>query len=61
LNKHIYSTRKGFEECVREKTAHLATLKYKKNASPEDTAEIETGLAEKASPGTRQTDGKTLV
>jgi hypothetical protein len=28
--KHIYSTRKGFEECVREETAHLATLKSKK-------------------------------
>jgi hypothetical protein len=27
--KHIYSTRKGFEECVREETAHLATLKSK--------------------------------
>ena len=28
-NKHIYSTQKGFEECVREKTAHLVTLKFK--------------------------------
>jgi hypothetical protein len=28
-NKHIYSTRKGFEECVREETGHLATLTYK--------------------------------
>jgi hypothetical protein len=27
-NKHIYSTQKGFEECVRDETAHLATLKY---------------------------------
>ena len=26
-----------------------------------DTAEIETGMAEKSSPGTRQTDGKNLV
>ena len=26
-NKHIYSTGKGFEECVREETTHLATLK----------------------------------
>jgi hypothetical protein len=25
--KHIYSTGKGFEECVQEETAHLATLK----------------------------------
>jgi hypothetical protein len=29
-NKHIYSIIKGFEECVREETAHLATLKSKK-------------------------------
>ncbi len=28
-NKHIYSTGKGFEECVREETDHLATLKSK--------------------------------
>jgi hypothetical protein len=28
--KHIYSTRTGFEECVREETAHLVTLKSKK-------------------------------
>jgi hypothetical protein len=26
---NIYSTRKIFEECVREETAHLATLKSK--------------------------------
>jgi hypothetical protein len=38
--------------CPREETAHLA-----------DTAdsEIETGMAEKSSPGTRQTDNKNLV
>jgi hypothetical protein len=28
---------------------------------PKDFAEIETGMAEKSSPGTRQTDGKNLV
>jgi hypothetical protein len=28
--KHIYSTIKGFEECVREETVHLASLKSKK-------------------------------
>ena len=27
---NIHSTRKRFEECVREETAHLATLKSKK-------------------------------
>ncbi len=32
-NKHIYSTRKGFEERFREETAHLATLKSKKYRS----------------------------
>jgi hypothetical protein len=32
-NKHIYCTRKGFEARVREKTAHLATLKSNKNGS----------------------------
>ncbi len=58
-------TRKGFEECVREKTAHLATLKSKKYISeyslPKDTPDIETEMAEKSSPGTRQTDGNNLV
>jgi hypothetical protein len=33
LNKHIYITRKGFETCVRQETAHLATLKSKKYIS----------------------------
>ncbi len=28
---------------------------------PKDTAKIETGMAEKSSPRTRQTDGKNLV
>jgi hypothetical protein len=28
---------------------------------PKDTAEIETRMAEKSSPGNRQTDGKNLV
>jgi hypothetical protein len=28
---------------------------------PKDTAEIETGIAGKSSPGTRQTDGNNLV
>jgi hypothetical protein len=28
---------------------------------PKDTAEIETRMAEKSSPGTKQTDGKNLV
>jgi hypothetical protein len=28
---------------------------------PKDTAEIETGMAEKSNPGTRQTDGKKFV
>jgi hypothetical protein len=32
-NKRIYSTGKGFEECVREETVHLATLKSKKYIS----------------------------
>ncbi len=47
-----------------EETAHLATLKSKKyivNSLPKDTAEIETGMAEKYSPGNRQTEGKNLV
>ncbi len=63
-NKHIYSTQKGFEECVREETAHLATLKSKKvldDSLPKDIAEIETGIAENSSPRTKQTDGKNLV
>jgi hypothetical protein len=32
-NKYIYSTGKISEECVREKTIHLATLKSKKYIS----------------------------
>ncbi len=28
-NEHIFSTQKGFEECVREETTNLATLKSK--------------------------------
>ncbi len=51
---------------MREETAHLATLKSKKyrstvNSLPKDTAEVETGMGEKSSPGTRQTDGKNWV
>ncbi len=43
---------------------HLATLKSKKNISdslPKDIAEIETGMAEKSSLRTRQTDSKNVV
>ncbi len=53
-----------FEECVREETAHLATLNLKSllvDSLSKDTAEIETGTAEKSSTGTRQTDGKILI
>ncbi len=32
-----------------------------KGSLPTGTAEIKTGIAEKSSPGTRQTDGKNLV
>jgi hypothetical protein len=62
-NKHIYCTQKWFEECVRAGTAHLETLnkKYIIDSLPKETAEIETGMAEKFSPGTKQTVGKNLV
>ncbi len=43
--------------------SHLATLKSKEyivDSLPKDTAEIETGMAEKSNPG-RLTDGKSLV
>ncbi len=50
-NKHIYTTQNEFEECVREETAHLATLKSKKYMV--DTAEIETGMEGKSSTRTR--------
>ncbi len=33
INIFMYSTRIGFEECVREETTHLATLKPKKYIS----------------------------
>jgi hypothetical protein len=39
-------------------TAHLA---LKVDSLPKDTAQIETGTAEKSSLGTRQTDSKNLV
>ncbi len=42
-------------------TVHLATLKSKKYSLPKDTAVIETGMADKSSLGTRQTDAKNLV
>ena len=44
---------------VSEETENLATLKV--DSLPKDTAEIETGMAEKSSPRTRQTNGKNLV
>jgi hypothetical protein len=37
------------------------TKVYKFGSLPKDTAEIETGMAEKSSPGTRQINGKNLV
>jgi hypothetical protein len=65
LKQHIYSTRKGFEEYVREETAHIATLKSIKyiyvDSLPKGTAEIETGMAEKSSPGSWDQAGKNLV
>jgi hypothetical protein len=33
----------------------------KHRSCPKDSAKIETGMAEKSSPGTRQIDGKNLV
>jgi hypothetical protein len=33
IELNIYTVLKGFEECVREEIAHLATLKSKKNIS----------------------------
>ncbi len=45
-------TSKGFEQCVRYETAHLATLKSKSILVVnllKETAEIETGMAEKSS------------
>jgi hypothetical protein len=42
-------------------TAPPATLKSKADSLPKDTAETETGMAEKSSPGTGQIEGKNLV
>jgi hypothetical protein len=65
LNIEINLFTIGFEECVREETALLATLKSKSirkvHSLPKDTAEIEIGRADKLSPGARQTAGKNLV
>jgi hypothetical protein len=41
--------------------AILKSKKYKIDSLPKDTAKIETGMAEKSSPGARQTDGKNLI
>jgi hypothetical protein len=57
----IYSTRKGFKEYgIREETSPLETLeKFKsKEYISKYIAEIETGMAEKSSPGTRKTEGQ---
>jgi hypothetical protein len=65
-NKHIYSTWKGFEECVRRGNCPSSNFKilkvYKligRGSLPKGTAEIKTGIAEKSIHGTRQADGKT--
>jgi hypothetical protein len=45
-------TCKGFEQCVSEETCHLETLKSKSKQVVnllKETAEIETGMAEKSS------------
>jgi hypothetical protein len=34
---------------------------YQVDSLPKKTADIETGMAEKSNPGTRQTDGKNLI
>jgi hypothetical protein len=52
----IFTVRTGirFEECVREETAHLTTLKSKSryvDNLPKDTAEIETGMTESPALG----------
>jgi hypothetical protein len=54
-------TWKGFEQCAREETANLATLKSKSIwvvSLLKETAEIEQEW-QKSPAGTRQTDGKT--
>jgi hypothetical protein len=43
------------------KLRSVAELRAFDGSLPKDTAEIETGLVEKSSPGTRQTDSKNLV
>ncbi len=52
LEINIYCTWKGFEQCCREETAHLATLKSKSikvvNLLKEN-ADFETGMAEESS------------
>jgi hypothetical protein len=50
--EHRQKDLKAFEECVREETAHLATLKSKSievDNLLKKSAEIETGMAEKSS------------
>jgi hypothetical protein len=38
-----------------------ATFCRSTDSLPKDPAKIETGMAEKSSPGARQTDGKNLI
>jgi hypothetical protein len=42
------------------KNSSVGNIMQYVDSLPKDFAEIETGMAEKSSPGTRQTDGKNL-
>ncbi len=59
------STRKGFEECVWEETAHFSKLKiskvYKLIAFPKTLQILKQEWQKSLALGTRQTDGKILV
>ncbi len=52
--KNVSERRLPIEQPLNLKNMQVDSLR-------EDTAEIETGMAEKSSPGTRQTDGKNLI
>jgi hypothetical protein len=57
----IFTVLKNDLNNVSERKLPRKSKKYIIDSLPKDTSEIETGIAEKSSPGTRQTEGKNLV
>ncbi len=62
MKVNIFTVLKKDWKNVPERSCPFSNLKIDKvDSLPKDTADIETGMAEKSSFRTRQTDGKNLV